>query len=221
MDEGDTPSGRAVGLVVHALLERHALDAECPEADLLRGEAADLSQTAADVRLSRADLERAVDLTRAFWHSPIARDRALPDATRETPFVFTVGETMVSGVMDLVWQEAGVWHIVDYKTNALGGRAPAEAAAGYELQGALYALAALRAGAGAVSMDFLFLERPDAPVTRSFARADEPRLESMLERELDLMRHGRFPAQPGEDCARCPVAALCAGMAGSIGHGIQ
>jgi hypothetical protein len=123
--------------------------------------------------------------------------------------------------MDLVWQRDGAWHIVDYKTNALRGRAPVEVATGYELQGAVYALAALRAGAESVHMDFLFLERPDAPVTLSFDPGDERRLRSLLECELERMRSGDFSARPGDECPLCPVAALCSEMAGSDAHGIQ
>jgi len=222
IDEGETQSGRTVGLIVHALLERHALDEECPAPDLLRLEAADSAQqVAADVCLSEADQERALSLTQAFWRSPFPRDQALARATRETSFVFTLDDTIVSGVMDLMWLDEGVCHVVDYKTNALDGRALAEVAVGYELQGDVYALAALRAGAEAVLMHFLFLERPEAPVSRSFDRGDEPRLESMLEQVLGRMRQGDFAAQPGGDCPRCSVGTLCAGMAGSMGHGIQ
>ncbi len=222
IDEGEKRSGRAVGLIVHTLLERHALDEECPAPGLLREEALVLTQEdMTALRLSEPDVDRAVSLAGAFWLSPFATDQALASATRETTFLFAVGDTVVSGVMDLVWQADGAWHIVDYKTNALGGRSPAEMAVGYELQGAVYALAALRAGAGSVLMDFLFLEQPDAPARLAFDRGDEPRLEYTLEQELDRMRGGHFPARLGEDCARCSVAALCAGMAGSAARGIQ
>jgi len=226
VDEAEARYGRAVGLLVHALLERHALDDACPAPDLLSDEALDLSAQGASrdsglSALSGADLERTVFLTGAFWRSPFAGDQALVFATRETPFLFAVGDTIVSGVMDLVWQANGAWHIVDYKTNTLRGRAPAEVTAGYELQGAVYALAALRAGAESVRMNFLFLEQPDAPVTLSFDRSDEFRLQSLLEWELDRMRNGDFTAKPGEECPRCPVATLCPEMAGSDTHGIQ
>ncbi len=113
----------------------------------------------------KAERLRVLTLTQGFWRSPFPRDRALSGAAREAPFVFSIGDTLVSGVIDLMWSTEGVWHIVDYKTNALDGRALDEVAAGYELQGGIYALAALRAGAEAVSMDLLFLERPDCSGT--------------------------------------------------------
>ncbi len=222
IDEIETRSGRTIGLIVHALLERHALEAQCPAPGALSGEIDDLTrQTAADIGLSEAERVRVLTLTRAFWRSPFASDRALAGAVSEAPFAFALGDTIVSGVMDLTWSVEGARHILDYKTNALDGRTPAEAAAGYDLQGAIYALAALRAGAEAVSMDFLFLERPDSPVRLSFDRGEEPRLESMVEGLLDKMRQGDFRMQPGEDCARCSVAPVCAGMVGSAGHGIE
>ena len=222
VDEIETRFGRTVGLIVHALLERHALEARCPAPGALSGEIDDLArQIAADIGLSEAERVRVLTLTQAFWRSPFASDPALAGAVREAPFAFALGDTIVSGVMDLTWSTEGTWRIVDYKTNALDGQALAEVAAGYDLQGVIYALAALRAGAEAVSMDFLFLERPDSPVRFSFDRGDEPRLESMVEGLLDKMRQGDFRMHPGEDCARCSVAPVCAGMAGSAGHGIE
>jgi ATP-dependent helicase/nuclease subunit A len=220
LDDVESRAGREVGLLVHALLERHALDEKEPGTDLLRGEALEALHVAG-ASLPPGEVERALSLTQAFWRSPFAGDQDLLGATRETPFVFTQGELIVSGVMDLVWQVDDVWHIADYKTNALHGRTAAEVAAGYELQATVYSLAALRAGAQAVVMDFLFLEHPEAPVTLRFSRDDQTRLDGLLDQALGGLRRGDFSAVPGEECARCSVAEVCAGMVRPSGHGIQ
>jgi len=212
LDESELRAGREVGLLVHALLERSALDAESPAPDSLRLEALE-SMRASGSRLSEADLERALLLTLAFWRSPIAGESALPRAAREAPFFFVQSDVLISGVIDLTWQENGIWHVVDYKTNALGRMPVAEAASKYELQAAVYSLAALRAGAQTVLMDFLFLERPDEPVTLRFDREELPRLEKLLDKALGEVRRATFLARRGCDCAWCSVAEVCAHMA--------
>ena len=103
-------------------------------------------QRRAGVHLSREALERAVELTRAFWSSPLAVGLSAPSARREAPFFFAQAETVVSGIMDLVFIDDGCWRIVDYKTNALNGRLPGELAGDYRLQAVVYRLA--RCGPG-------------------------------------------------------------------------
>jgi ATP-dependent helicase/nuclease subunit A len=211
-DESEMHAGREVGLLVHALLERSALDQERPAPDSLRHATLEwLSATGS--HLSEADMERALQLTLAFWRSPFAGGRPLAHAAREAPFFFTQGDTLITGVMDLMWEEGGVWHIVDYKTNALNGRPVAEMAAGYELQAAVYSLAALRAGAQSVRMHLLFLEEAEKPVTLSFDTDDHAYLGTMIDQALGDMGQATFPVRTGEDCSRCSVAEVCAHMA--------
>ena len=45
------------------------------------------------------------------------------------------------------------------------------------MQAAVYCLAALKAGAPAVRMEFLFLEKPDEPVVFEYRQEDRERLE--------------------------------------------
>lgn len=218
-------AAREIGLLVHALLERSSIEERMPTArgippaegvsmeERLRG----LSQAWLDetgIVLSPAGLDRAVALVLAFLRSPAAEVWRLPTALRETPFFFLKDGVTVSGFMDLVSRTGDYWHIVDYKTNALQGRAPAELVARYELQAVTYCLAALRSGAPAVRMDFVFLERPEEPFTVTYASADIPALESRLADALEGLAQGRFPALREGECATCAVAALCERMAG-------
>jgi ATP-dependent helicase/nuclease subunit A len=212
LDGDELRSGREVGLLVHALLERLPPDEEPPTLDSLRS-AAPRSLLEGGARLSPADLERALLLTRRFWESSFADKRFAASAMREAPFAFDQGDIMISGVMDLIWQEDHAWHIVDYKTNALNGRSTAEAASGYQMQAVLYCLAALRAGAPAAHMDFLFLERPAEPVTVRFGRDDVSHLESLVDEALQGLMRAEFPVRTGEACVGCSVADVCASMA--------
>jgi hypothetical protein len=212
LDPEEQHAGRDVGLLVHALLEWAPAAGEPPATVALLAEAQEW-QRRTGVHLSREALERAVELTRAFWSSPLAAGFSEPSAWREAPFFFAQAETVVSGIMDLVFIDDGCWHIVDYKTNALNGRSPGELAADYRLQGVVYRLAALRAGAPAVQMDFVFLERPRDPVTVRSSPRDLASLTDELDEALADLRQGRFPAIERESCARCAVVTLCKGMA--------
>ncbi len=79
----------------------------------------------------------------------------------------------------------------------------------------MYRLAALRAGAPAVQMDFVFLERPGDPVMVRSGPEDMSSLTDELDEALAQLRQGRFPAVAGENCARCTVANLCTGRQSS------
>jgi ATP-dependent helicase/nuclease subunit A len=114
--------------------------------------------------------------------------------------------------MDLVCREPDCWLVTDYKTNTLRGRPVAEVAQPYASQCALYALAALRAGAPAVQMDLLFLENPKEPVTVLYTREDGLGLERDLLGSLTELRQGAFPRNVSEACERCGAAQVCMSM---------
>jgi len=211
LDDEEQSSGRDVGLLVHALLERLPDESTPPTPEAVRQAAAG-TLLEMGITLVPADVERAVRLTLAFWESPVAGMRSTPSTLREAPFFFAQGDTVVSGVMDLIYQGEECWRIVDYKTNRLGGRTPQEAAVAYRMQSVVYRLAALKAGAPAAQMDFVFLESPAEPVSMRSEQADATLLEAELSDALDGLRRGRFPACRGEMCSHCEVAEMCAGM---------
>ena len=84
----------------------------------------------------------------------------------------------------------------------------------YGHQVAIYALAALLAGAASVEVAYAFLDRPDAVSVRSFTAGDADRLRDGIRSSLGPIREGRFEARPGPYCAECPALdLLCAGPA--------
>lgn len=214
LDDDERDVGREIGLLVHALLERLTAADRPPTEDAMRLAAEEWLRDTG-VELSADHRYRAVALTLAFWDSPLVGLRASPSAVREAPFFFGQGETLVSGVMDLIRPEGELWRIVDYKTNALKGRSPAEVASSYEMQATVYCLAALRAGAPAVQMDFVFLEQPETPVSVRRSLEDLSALESELDRALEGLRRGEFPVRQGEACESCAVVSICANVARS------
>ena len=104
--------------------------------------------------------------------------------------------------------------MLDYKTNSLAEGTPEEIVeADYRLQRLVYALACFRAGVDEVEVVYHFLERPDAVVSTTFARADVPALEAELSAAIGRIRAGEFVPTPSEfNCAGCPALdVVCAG----------
>jgi ATP-dependent exoDNAse (exonuclease V) beta subunit len=211
LDDAEASTGIEVGIVVHALLERQDLGGAIPATDGLWA----LAKTVAvekGLSATAEALERAVALARAFWDHPLAGTPLAARAKHEAPFFFVQEGVAVSGVMDLLVQDGDRWLVADYKSNALGRRSPAEAAEAYSLQAAIYCLAALKAGAQAVRMEFVFLERADEPVVFAYGQDDLAALESQLEDALAGIRAEDFSARTGPACAECGTKNVCEAM---------
>ena len=136
---------------------------------------------------------------------------------REHAFAVPLGDTLLTGVVDVLARERGSAQlVVDYKSDALEPDADLAAyvAERYDVQRRVYALAALRAGAARVEVAYAFLERPDEPVAARYDAVDADRLEAEL---LDARRRharGRLPGrdEPAPRALRdaAPGAAGCA-----------
>jgi ATP-dependent exoDNAse (exonuclease V) beta subunit len=161
------------------------------------------------------ELERIDSYVGSWRESETARRLAsLPGWTREQRFTFEHDGVLLHGFLDVFHLEAGRALVVDYKTNALGERAPDEiVGAEYRLQRLVYALACFRAGAEEVEVVYAFLERPDAVVATTFTRTQLPELEAELSAAIARIQEGDFRPSPSEwNCAGCPALDLvCAG----------
>jgi len=206
------------GSLVHKLLEELDLRAPVLPPD----------EQIAELILRHADEARPEDvadlraLLVGFANSELRERLARAERVRaELPFAFTLQppgsrgrSLLVNGVVDVHAVEGDRTLVVDYKSDPLDGQDPAEYVAGhYEVQRTVYALAALKAGAGTVEVAYVLLERPDEPVTQSFEAVDAEGLEQRL---LELGRglvDGSFEptAEPHRElCAGCPgQPALC------------
>ena len=99
---------------------------------------------------------------------------------REQRFAYPVGETLITGVFDVIAQDRpGHLLVLDYKSDRLAGADPdAVVAERYLAQRTIYALAALKLGAPEVEVVHLFLEASDEPVSAEFTVAEIPALEA-------------------------------------------
>ena len=206
-----------LGDAVHRLLERVELSHPAPPEgleELVRGWYPTIDGT---------ELERIEALVEAYCGSELARRIASLDGVRvERPFAFLHDGVLLNGRLDVLWRDGGRALILDYKTNALGGREPAEIVEHeYRGQRSVYALACLRAGATEVEVVYQFLEAPDAPVSATFIAADAPELERELGAVIAKIRGGEFRPTPSDyACAGCPALdRVCAGP--RLGSGLD
>jgi hypothetical protein len=136
---------------------------------------------------------------------------------REHAFAFALGAgaPLITGVIDVLARERdGVNLVVDYKSGHVEGADLEELVeASYGVQRRIYALACLRAGAAAVEVVHIFLERADEPVVCRYERGDATALERDLRERAAGLLAGAFPvaAVPHRAlCATCPGrASLC------------
>jgi hypothetical protein len=193
-----------IGDAVHVLLEHGVAADAVREPVLARYPAA-----------TEEDLARVVELVQA-WHGSTlaARLRELERVRVELPFAFEHEGVLLHGRLDVFAESGDRALVVDYKTNRLDELTPEEALEDdYALQRLVYALAAFRVGAEEVEVVYVFLERPDEPVGRVFARAETGQLEAELSAAIATIQEGRFVPRPSElACAGCPALdVVCAG----------
>jgi ATP-dependent helicase/nuclease subunit A len=196
-----------VGDAVHRLLEVVDLSAPAPP---------DIESVRAWYpAVTEEELERIAAFVAAYCDSELAqRIAALPGARPERPFAFEHDGVLLHGRLDVLQVEGSRALVLDYKTNSLAEGTPEEIVeADYRLQRLVYALACFRAGMDEVEVVYHFLERPNAVVSTTFARAEVPELEAELSEAIGRIRAGEFVPTPSEfNCAGCPALdVVCAG----------
>ena len=196
-----------VGDAVHRLLELVDLSAPAmPDTGQVR---------AWYPAVTEEELARISAFVASYCGSELARRIAsLAGARPERPFAFEHDGVLLHGRLDVLQVDGTRALVLDYKTNSLAEGTPDEIVeADYRLQRLVYALACFRAGLDDVEIVYHFLERPDAVVSTTFARADMPTLEAELSEAIGRIRSGEFTPTPSEfNCAGCPALdVVCAG----------
>jgi ATP-dependent helicase/nuclease subunit A len=128
-----TSWGRVLHRLFEALVRHESLDVRAYAENLLKDEERD-----------PVEVDDVVSVVAAVQASPLwARVRNADERYVEIPFAMMVdlephGRTLLHGVVDLVFREGEVWHVVDYKTDSTRGRLAALVAY-YRPQVELYA----------------------------------------------------------------------------------
>lgn len=174
-------AGTSIGRAVHAVLQTVELETGGGLDDIVR------AQAAAEGISGRAG-EIASLVRRALSSSLMKRALSSGRWWREMPVAGLVGDGIVEGFIDLLFEEEDGFVIVDYKTDELRSADEIDRAmARYRLQGGAYALALSRATeANVKEIVFLFLqpqlEIPIEDVAGAMAEAQKAAL-SMLSSE--------------------------------------
>jgi hypothetical protein len=157
-------------------------------------------------------------LDTAMRAQPALRVAGARAVRREHPFAFSLslGEPLISGVIDLLAQESDGGEVVlDYKSDKVPATVDLEAlvAREYGIQRLLYALAVLRDGAPSVDVVHWFLERPGEAVVARFEAGERDALERRLSEHVASARGRGFAvsASPHRGlCLTCPGrGSLC------------
>jgi ATP-dependent exoDNAse (exonuclease V) beta subunit len=208
---------RLRGTLVHALLEGPGNAQVSPrDPGSASARVADVA-AAHDVVLTAAESADVARLAAAFAQSPLApRIAQAREIRREHAFSVALGDTLLTGVVDVLASERGGMRlVVDYKTDALDDDADLASYVDehYGVQRRVYALAALRAGAARVEVAYAFLERPREPIATRYAASDADRLESELLALAAGLLAGEYPVTDRPHralCESCPGRrALC------------
>jgi ATP-dependent helicase/nuclease subunit A len=112
----ERPGGARFGELVHAMLASAPLGADRPDLDALATVQGRILAASPD------EIAAAIDtVERVLAHDLLKRARAADGrgaCRRETPVTCTLADgSLVEGVVDLAFEEAGRWTIVDYKTD--------------------------------------------------------------------------------------------------------
>jgi ATP-dependent helicase/nuclease subunit A len=188
-EQAGTDAGAARGIAVHALLEwSQANGWRTPSTELV-------GRVSTSAETKEADLAEGA-LTgplQAWLDSSFFAERVATKRSRaEVPLLIEVADTVLRGSIDLLVEEEGKPPlIVDYKTDRVDGTEPAALVARYEIQQAIYALAAAEArGVAEVELAYVFLERPGEPVVTRWGQAEIDAGRELLETEIARVRAG-------------------------------
>jgi ATP-dependent exoDNAse (exonuclease V) beta subunit len=207
----------ARGAAVHSLLEwSQANEWREPSVELVESHAAAAgAETGDDAGGLLAPIRAWLgsDLLRERIHAPGAVSRA------EVPLLLGIAGATLRGSIDLlVERDSAPPLVVDYKTDRLGGSSPAQRAAKYTAQRAIYALAVAEArDAAEIEVAYVFLERPEEPAIELLDGEAMVHGRAELETTIARIAAGEFPVAPTERrswelCRGCPaLGRLCQG----------
>ena len=122
---------------------------------------------------------------------------------REFDFLMAVDDLVVSGQIDLWFEEGGELTLVDYKTDAVAEAEVHERVRDYELQLRLYAMAVERATGRAPGRAAVHFLKPNVVVDVDLGPSliDSP--EQIVRDFLEAQEKLEFPLREGRQCRHC------------------
>ncbi|HCC59292.1 MAG TPA: hypothetical protein DEQ47_18920 [Solibacterales bacterium] len=180
-------------------------DDDPPEPRLDAGElGTQVHDLLAGLRVPNADPQAAI-MAERFRHSDLGRRAArAARSEREYAFLLDIEDVIVSGTIDLWFDDGAGLILVDYKTDDVTAAEAEVRAAEYALQLRLYALALEHAEQRRPTAAYLHFLRPDVVIEISLG--DDPAAEAAraVRRLRDAQEQCDFPLHEGPQCRRCP-----------------
>ena len=179
------------------------------EADSTPRDGSDPSQFGEQVHLHLAgQLEKpppAVRRMAAKFHQHDLGRRAVNASRvdREMAIVFTVGNHLLRGTIDLLFEQGGERILLDYKTDRAKRQGLRRAAQRYAPQIQLYAAGMAKSGRPA-DRGFVFYLRHAEPVEIDVVDDALARARELVEKFFDAQRRQEYPLRTGTHCLRCP-----------------
>jgi ATP-dependent exoDNAse (exonuclease V) beta subunit len=148
--------------------------------------------------------EEALRLAGVFRQSPLGRRVARASRVeREFDFLMAVEDLVISGQVDLWFEEGGELVIVDYKTDSVTAAEAHQRAQDYALQLRVYALAVERFAGRAPDRAWLHFLRPNTVVEVDLTPSLLERPEQIVRDFEEAQSKLEFPLNEGERCHRC------------------
>lgn len=217
-DARPSPSARGgldpatVGTLLHRCMEHLDLKDPQPAAALLTAQAQELGLDCTDLSPLAAEFEQMLVALQAqpLW-TALGQARTVH---RELDFVMEFPPAILRGQIDLVYEDAaGAWHIVDYKSDRLGGQSPAEHAARYQLQVLLYAIAAGRCAGVSVADATVYYVRTaqshTVAITPDLLAGVGDQARELAVQLIASRRSGQYQRREEPSCRYCPYSFLC------------
>ena len=143
-------------------------------------------------------------MAKAFWEHPLGRRAARAHRTeKELSFVFSVGDSMLRGTIDLLFEEGGERILLDYKTDRVPRNKLYAAARNYAPQLQLYAAGLAKSGRQA-SRAVLFFLRHETPVDIDIGEQALAGAQQLVRDFFEAQRHHQYPLRTGRHCQLCP-----------------
>ncbi len=184
-------------------------DEEAPPAERDEMDATEFGRRVHEVLAGTLDPEQAqpeaLRLAASFELSPLGQRAARASRVeREQSFVLSLDGRLVTGQIDLWFEEGGEVVVVDYKTDRVAPEEVAPRAATYELQLRLYALAIERLAGRPPDKAVLCFLRPNVEVEVALDETALAATRAAVAEVFEAQSGLRFPLRVGEQCLRCP-----------------
>ncbi len=177
---------------------------EAPEPRLDAGElGTQVHRLLAGERVPDTDL-RAIAMADNFERSALSkRARKAMRQEREYEFMLAIDDMIVSGTIDLWFQDARGTVVVDYKTDDVSPAEAVERARDYSLQLRLYALALERENGARPTHAYLHFLRPDVLMEVDISGDLENEVLQAVTALMSAQDTGDFPLHEAAHCQRC------------------